>query len=148
MDHQEIIELLSAYADGELQGEQKQTVDDHLKTCSDCRRELNELKRFEEVMAKMELKKADNEVWKRYWDLVYNRLERRIGWILLSLGGMILLFFGGYKLIEGLIQDSGIPLLLKVGLLIFMAGIVVMLISFVKEQLFVYKRERYREVEK
>ena len=148
MDHQEIKELLSAYADGVLQGEQEQSVDAHLKTCPGCRQELNELERFEEVMTKMELKKVDKEVWKLYWDSVYNRLERRIGWILLSIGGMMLLFFGGYKLIEGLILDPGIPLLLKIGLLVFIAGIAVMLISFVKEQFFVYKRERYREVEK
>jgi len=148
MDHQKIKERLSAYADGVLEGKESHMVEEHLKTCSDCRQELKEMSRFEEVMTKMELKKADNEVWKLYWGTVYHRLERRIGWILLSIGAMILLFFGGYKLIEGLIQDPGISLLLKVGILVFLAGIVVMLISFVKEQLFVYKRERYREVEK
>ncbi len=39
------------------------------------------------------------DVWRVYWASVYNRLERRIGWILLSIGAMIILFFGGYKMV-------------------------------------------------
>jgi len=37
------------------------------------------------------------------------RLERRIGWILLSIGAMIALFFGGYKMVAGIIQDPSTP---------------------------------------
>jgi hypothetical protein len=61
---------------------------------------------------------------------------------------MILLFFGGYKLVEGIIQDPSIPLLLKAGILVFMAGIVVLLVSLGREQIFVRNRERYKEVQK
>ncbi len=96
----------------------------------------------------MELKKPSKEAWKLYWASVYNRLERRIGWILLSIGAMIILFFGGYKMVEGIIQDPSTPLLLKAGILVFLGGIVVLLVSLIREQLFVRKRERYKEVEK
>jgi len=44
--------------------------------------------KFEEAMSKMELKKPPKEVWKLYWASVYYRLERRIGWILLSIGAI------------------------------------------------------------
>lgn len=99
-------------------------------------------------MGKMQLKKPQKEMWEVYWNTVYNRLERGIGWILLSIGGMILLFFGGYKAVEGIIQDSSTPLLLKVGILTAIGGVVVLLVSLLREQLFVHKRERYKEVEK
>jgi hypothetical protein len=56
--------------------------------------------KFEKVMSKMELKKTPKDVWRLSWASVYNRLERRIGWILLSIGAMITLFFGGYKIVE------------------------------------------------
>ena len=95
----------------------------------------------------MALKTPPQEVWKLYWSSVYNRLERRIGWILLSIGGMILFFFGGYKAVEGLIKDPGLSLLLKIGILVFMAGIIVLLFSLLREQIFVRKRERYKEIE-
>jgi len=83
-----------------------------------------------------------------YWTSVYNRLERGIGWILFSIGAIILLFFGGYKLVEGIIQDASVPLILKIGILSVLGGLVVLLVSLLREQLFVRKRERYREIEK
>jgi len=148
MEHQKIKELISSYHDKELNEEKKKQIEEHLKECSECRREFEEMGKFEEVMNKMELKKPPREVWQIYWTSIYNRLERRIGWILLSIGAMILIFFGGYKMVEGIIQDPSTSLLLKVGILTLMAGVVVLLFSLIREQFFVRKRERYKEVEK
>ena len=148
MEHQKIKELISSYHDKELDEEKKKQIEEHLKECSECRREFEEMGKFEEVMNKMELKKPPREVWQIYWTSIYNRLERRIGWILLSIGAMILIFFGGYKMVEGIIQDPSTSLLLKVGILTLMAGVVVLLFSLIREQFFVRKRERYKEVEK
>ena len=148
MDHQKIKELISSYHDKELDEEKRKQVEEHLEECPECRREFEEMGKFEEVMSKMELKKPAREVWQVYWASIYNRLERRIGWILLSIGAMILIFFGGYKMVEGIIQDPNTSLLLKIGILTLMAGIVVLLVSLIREQFFVRKRERYKEVEK
>lgn len=148
MDHQKIRELISSYHDSELDGQQKEIVEEHLKQCPECKKEFEEMGKFEEVMSKMELKKPSPEVWKIYANSVYNHLERRIGWILFSIGAMILLFFGGYKALEDVIQDASIPFLLKVGILALMGGLIVLLISLMRERFFVRKRERYKEVEK
>jgi hypothetical protein len=148
MEHEKIKELIPYYLDGELEAEQAKALEAHLKECSKCREELKELQKFEEVMGMLKLKKPQNEVWEQYWSSVYNRLERKIGWILLSLGGIFLLFFGLYKLVEELILEPSIPLILKLGIFVFLAGIAVMFVSLLKEQLFVRKRERYKEVEK
>ena len=148
MDHKKIKELISSYFDGELDKDQKKLVNDHIRQCLECRQEFEEMGKFEEVMGKMELKQPSKEVWKVYWTSVYNRLERSIGWIFLSIGAMILLFFGGYKIVEGIIQDASTPLFLKIGILAFMTGIVVLLVSLAREQLFTRKRERYKEIEK
>jgi len=148
MDHQKIKELISSYHDKELDEEKRKQVEEHLKECPECRKEFEEMGKFEEVMGMMELKKPPREVWQIYWASIYNRLERRIGWILLSIGAMILIFFGGYKMVEEIIQDPSTSLLLKVGILTLMAGVVVLLFSLIREQFFVRKRERYKEVEK
>jgi predicted anti-sigma-YlaC factor YlaD len=148
MDHQKIKELISSYHDKELENDQKQMLEEHLEQCPECRKEFEEMGKFEEVMGKMQLKKPRKETWEVYWSAVYNRLERRFGWILLSIGGMILLFFGGYKAVEGIIQDSSTPLVLKIGILAALGGVVILLVSLLREQLFVHKRERYKEVEK
>ena len=76
MDHQKIKELISPYYEGELNEEEKKLVERHLKECSECKKEFEEMGKFEEVMGKMELKKLPKEAWKMYWSSVYNRLER------------------------------------------------------------------------
>ena len=146
MEHAEIKKLISAYHEGVLDTAQKKRVEEHVNTCSECRSELDEMHKLEEVMQKMAFKQPPKETWEVYWSMVYNRLERGIGWIFMSIGAMILLFFGGYKMVEGIIIDPEIPLLLKVGILAVLAGAVVLLVSFGRERLFVNKRERYKEV--
>jgi len=148
MDHQKTRELISSYHDQELNEEQKRQIEEHIRHCDSCRRELEEMKKFEEVMNQMELKKPPMEVWQIYWSSVYNRLERHVGWILLSIGAIILLFYGGYKAIEGIIKDPSIPLVLKVGILVTLGGLVVLLVSISRERFFVRKRERYKEIVK
>lgn len=148
MDHNKIKESISSLIDNELDEQQKKIVEEHLRSCPECQKEFHALKKFEEVMNIMELKEPKKEVWQTYWRSVYNRLERRIGWILLSIGGMILLFFGGYKMVEGIINDSSTPLLMKAGILSLLGGVAVLLVSLLREQLFVRRRERYKEVEK
>jgi hypothetical protein len=148
MDHQKIKELISPYFEGELNEEKKKLVERHLKECSECQKEFEEMGKFEEVMGKMKFKKPPKEAWKMYWSSVYNRLERRIGWILFSIGAIIILFFGGYKLVESIIQTPDIPVFFKIAILCVLGGLVVLLVSLVREQLFVRKRERYKEVEK
>lgn len=148
MDHQKIKELISSYHDNELSEDQEKMIEEHIQLCEECRRELEEMGRFEEVMQKMELKQPPKEMWQVYWTSVYNRLERRIGWILLSIGAIIILFFGGYKAIEGIIEDPTTPLILKIGILAALGGLVILLVSIGRERIFVRKRERYKEVVK
>ena len=148
MSHQKIKELISSYHDRELDDNQKREVEKHLEQCQECRKEFEEMRKFEEVMSKMELKKPSREVWQLYWASIYNRLERRFGWILLSIGAMILLFFGGYQMVKEIIHDPSTPIVLKVGILTLLGGIVVLLVSLARERFFVQRRERYKEVEK
>ena len=148
MDHKRIKELIPSYFDRELSPEQKHMVEEHIQSCAPCKKEWEEMRKFEEVMDKMEFKKPKPETWHMYWTSIYNRLERRLGWILFSVGAIILLFFGGYKMVESLIQDPTTPILLKVGILAVLAGVIILLVSVLRERIFVRKRERYKEVEK
>jgi len=146
MEHADIKKLVASYHEDVLDSSQKRQVEEHIRICPECRKEFEETQKFEEVMGKMAFKKPPKETWEVYWTSVYSRLERGIGWIFISIGAMILLFFGGYLMVEAIIQDPEIPVLLKVGILAVMAGVVVLVVSFGRERLFVDKRERYKEV--
>jgi predicted anti-sigma-YlaC factor YlaD len=148
MRHDKIKKMVYLYHDGELDEKDKKAVEQHIEECQECRKEFEDMKELEDVMEKVELKQPPKEAWEKYESSVYNRLERNIGWIFLSIGAMILLFFGGYKLVEGIIKDPGFPLILKIGILAALIGIVILIVSLGREQLFSYKKERYKEIKK
>jgi len=147
MNHEKFKQLISSYLDGELDAGNRKSVEEHLAACPECRKEYEDLQKFEEVMGMVSLKSPSKELWDAYWASIYNRLERGIGWILLSLGAIILLFFGAYKMVEGVINDPTIPLVLKIGVLALLAGVSVLLVSIIREQFFLRKRERYKEID-
>ncbi len=91
----------------------------------------------------MKYKEPPDEAWQRYWSKIYNRLERGLGWILTSIGAMILLFYGGYKAVESLIKDPALEVFLKVAILVLMAGIVILFVSVLRERIFTFKKDKY-----
>jgi ferric-dicitrate binding protein FerR (iron transport regulator) len=80
----EIRILLMGYADGELGPEDRARVEEALAKDPELRKELAEMKRLKEATLGVDaLTDADIEA---FWGTVYNRLERRAGWILLLSG--------------------------------------------------------------
>jgi predicted anti-sigma-YlaC factor YlaD len=148
MDHETLKKLISSYLDGEVSEEERKLVEAHLEDCPECSEEYREMKTLEEVMGKMRVKEPPKEAWKLYTESVYSRLERGIGWILLSIGAMIILFFAGYQMVKGFVFDPTIPVIVKAGILLGMGGVVVLLVSVIRERIFVNRRERYKEIEK
>ena len=85
----------------------------------------------------------------RYWKSIYNRLERGLAWILFSAGAIIVLCYGGFKLIEQVIKDPNIALLFKIGLTALVFGAVILFVSLLRERLTVRKVDKYsKEIER
>ena len=76
-----------------------------------------------------------------------NRLERSAGWFLFFVGILILLIYGGLKIVNCFVKDLSITLLLKIGILGIIGGLVILLVSLIKEQLFIRKSERHKDIE-
>lgn len=135
--------LLMGLLDGGLSAEEKASLEMHLGECSECRRELEGFQKVKGVVQTMKYKEPPDEVWEKYWSRVYNRLERGLGWILSSVGAMILLFYGGFKAVEELIKDPTVAALLKVAILVLLAGLVILFVSIVRERIFTYRHDKY-----
>ncbi|HUU91387.1 MAG TPA: zf-HC2 domain-containing protein [Phycisphaerae bacterium] len=149
MSCHEFDRMASAYLDGELADEERRRFEEHLAACDACTRELAELKRLTEDLNMMRFKEPGDEELQRYWSGVYNRLERSIGWILLSVGVILTLCYGAFRIIEEMIRDPAISGVLKVGVCALIAGLVVLFVSLLRERLVVRKVDRYsREVER
>jgi hypothetical protein len=85
-------------------------------------------------------------MWARYWVGVYARLERGIAWVLISVGGAILLAVAGYQALLALLEDTAMPLLGKLGLVVLVLGAAILLVSVVREKWFLRKTDKYKEV--
>jgi predicted anti-sigma-YlaC factor YlaD len=139
-------ELLMGYLDDELNEEQKQKLNQHLTRCKQCTEELEEFKKLKAITDQVTLVEPEDRLWQDYWSGVYNRIERNIGWILLSVAGILLVISGGFKLIEEIVNDPAVGIVLKIGLLVLIVGIAVLFVSIVRERLFFWKSDRYKDI--
>ncbi len=142
-DHKD---LMMAYLDNELDDEQKRAFEEHLASCSACAKEMAEFKKLKQLTDNVTLVEPEDRIWQQYWSGIYNRVERGFGWILFSLAAILLIIYGGFKFIEELIKDQTVGMLLKVGLLVLIAGLAILFVSVLRERLYFWRKDRYKDV--
>ena len=139
--------LVSALVDGELAPEKAVQTEEHLLECPNCRDFARKLRKLKGVTSEMKLADLPDARWKIYKRGIYNRIEKRIGWIFTSIGAMILLAFGWYSIFKNFFSDSEISVFLKAGIAFVGLGLIILLVSAIREAWFRYQSDRYREVE-
>ncbi|MBN2136243.1 MAG: zf-HC2 domain-containing protein [Sedimentisphaerales bacterium] len=137
---------LMSYLDNELSDEQRQRFEEHLADCSECAEELEEFQKLKAITDEVSLAEPEDRIWQDYWSNIYNRIERGMGWVLFSVAAIALIVYGGFKGIEELIRDPKIEVLLKIGLLAVIAGLAILFVSVLRERLYFWKRDRYKDV--
>ena len=140
--------LLAGYVDGELTEQERRDFEQELQRDSRLRDELAEFRKLKEVTGMARYADLPDEVWESYWQSLYRKLERGIGWILLSIGAIILLGFGLYHGLFDFYLNPNVSFLLKAGVTALGGGLIFLLVSFTRERLFAYHCDRYREVNK
>jgi len=138
--------LLSAYVDGELEPDDVARVEAHLAQDEQARREVEHLRRLKAVTGAMRLKEPPAEEWEAFWKSVYNRSERSVGWILFCLGLVVLGAWGVTEAVTVLLKTDELPLYVRGSILLLAAGILVLLISAVRERVFRRSRTRYKDI--
>jgi predicted anti-sigma-YlaC factor YlaD len=138
--------LLSGLVDGELDPGQKKTAEDHIVSCPDCREEYARLKRLKEVTDDMRYFDLPDRLWAGYWNNIYRRIERGFGWILISIGAMAVIAFAAWKLLNDFFLDPTVSVVLRLGFAAVILGLIILLISIIRERLFSKKHDRYDEV--
>jgi predicted anti-sigma-YlaC factor YlaD len=139
-------DLMMACLDNELNETDRRRFEEHLASCPHCAREMEEFKRLKQMTDGMALAEPEDRVWERYWGNVYNRMERGLGWIVSSVAAILLLIYGGFMAIESLIEDPKLSILLKVGLLALLGGLAILFVSVLRERIYFWSRDRYRDV--
>jgi predicted anti-sigma-YlaC factor YlaD len=141
-------DMMMGYLDNELDQEQKKRFEEHLKGCPDCQKELEEFKKLKSITDDVTLVEPEDKLWSDYWSNVYNKIELGIGWIIFSIAAIILIIFGGFKVIEDVIKNPQVECPLKIGLVLLVIGLAILLVSVLRERIYFWKRDRYKDVER
>ncbi|MBN1354924.1 zf-HC2 domain-containing protein [bacterium] len=138
--------LIMGYIDGELTESEIRELMDHLKVCEECRREMRQFKILNAVTDISSFQTPEDKFWEGYWSGIYNKMERRLGWILVT-GGLILLMSGAlFWLCSQVLLNPSEPIWVRVGIPLTMIGTAVLLISVCRERVRAYRFERYKDV--
>ena len=148
MTHEQVKIALMGYLDGELDRPHRKELEDHLSGCSSCRGELNQFRAMKEVLHPMKFKEPSDPMWEEYWTHLYNRMERGVGWIAISIGSIILLSYGLIQWVKEMLPGSNVPWFLRGAIFLVVVGLVILLISAARERLYLHRRERYQEVKR
>ena len=146
MTCQEYKDLMMAYLDNELDDEPRQAFEQHLATCPECAKELKEFEKLKQLTDSVTLMEPEDRIWQQYWGNVYNRIERNLGWILFSVAAILLIIYGGFKLIEEIIKDQTVGVLLKAALLTLIGGLAILFVSVLRERVHFWNKDRYKDV--
>lgn len=139
-------DLMMGYLDEELSAEQIRSFEEHLRTCKQCSSQLQEFRQLKAITDQMTLVEPEDRLWQQYWDSIYNRTERGIGWIIFSVAAILLAIYGGFKAIEDLITDPTVGLLLKIAMLALIVGLAILFVSVLRERIFFWSKDRYKDV--
>ena len=145
----ETIEVkVMALLDEELSEQDTIMVKEHLQACTRCSEQYASLKKLKEVTGSMKMKKLPEYYWDDYWTHIYNRIERGISWVLISLGLIIVLAFASWEVLTTLIADQEMNPLLKGGIFVLLIGSIILIVSVLREKILVKRIDKYREVKR
>jgi predicted anti-sigma-YlaC factor YlaD len=140
--------LLMGYLDHELTELEALRMEEHLKGCAGCAAELEEFRKLKEVTQNMRVVMPDDKYWEIYWSHIYNRLERRVGWVLLSLGSILLTSYGLYYVVARLLLQGDIPLVVRIGVVALVVGLCTLVVSVLRERIFIAKSDKYERIKR
>jgi hypothetical protein len=140
--------LLAGYLDNELTEAERQEFDSELQCNPELRAELEQFRKLKRVTDSVRYADLPDAVWENYWSSLYRKMERGLGWLLFSASAIILACYGLIQVLSTLYLDTRISWIVKIGVTGLLFGLVILLVSLIRERWFAYKNDRYGEVMK
>ena len=146
--NERFIILLEKHFENELTDSESQEFESLINSNAELKQEFEEQNRIKEVLRKMKLKNPSKEVWDSYWMRIYNRVERGIAWIAISIGAIIFFGYVSIVAVNSFINDTQTPQIVKVGISILVFGVLILIFSLLREKFFTSKHDNYKEVQR
>lgn len=147
MNEREIY-LMEMALDGELSPDEKKEFEKMINENSSIKNEFEEQKKIKGVLMKMSLKNPGKEFWDGYWLSIYNKIERGIAWILISISAIVIAVYGIIEAIQNLLSETNIPIFLKISIIVFVIGIAILIFSLLREKIATNKVDKYKEIQR
>jgi len=130
--------LISGYLDDELDPGERAALEAHIASCPVCRDELEKMRRLVSASSDLRVPPPTDEEMDRFLDGVYNRLERKTGWLIVIIGVVALALWGIYLFIT----EPG-RAWVKLMIAAPLVGLAVLFVSVLRQRLAVAKHDRY-----
>ena len=130
--------------DGEMDDAERTEYESHVRDCSSCAGELASMGRIVELTDELKLRTPDDEFWEGYWENVYRRSERSIGFFFVIAGVLMVLFYGIFKALTSprLLTYEGISIT------VILVGLVVIFVSVARERFHESRNDPYKGVQR
>jgi len=140
--------LLMKALDAALTEPEEHKFERLLRESPERRQEWESMRAIKSITNKMTLKEPEKEVWDMYWTNTYNRLERGLAWLLITIGAVLLTGYSGYVFFESFFPDPNIPIVVKGGVILLLGGLMALSLSVIREKIFTRKSDPYKEVQR
>lgn len=146
--NERFIILNEKYLNNDLSPDEKSEFELIINSDNKLKEDFEEQLKINEALRKMHLKNPSKETWDGYWLGIYNRLERGLAWIAISIGALIVFGFAAVNIADAIVKDTSSPFILKVGLGALFFGGLVLLFSVIREKFFTHKKDKYKEIQR
>ena len=142
MKCKEIEVYLSGYLDGELTQQDRQPVENHLRSCEQCENLLKELREAKEAAQGLEMEPLGDKDWKMMEARIFERIGQGLGWSILLVW---LTVTTGYSLYQfGTSPDE--PFFEKILVFSLFLGFGLLFLSVLSQRLRENRTDRYKGV--
>jgi uncharacterized membrane protein len=148
MIDENVMILMEKYFENELSSEEEDFFLSQLSHNENLRKEFEDQKKIKEILNKMKMKDPSSELWDGYWEKTYNRIQRGLGWLAIFVGALILLAFASIEFVNQLYSDNTTPIVIKIGIVFFVFGFLVLIFSIIREKIFIFKSDKYKEIQR
>jgi anti-sigma factor RsiW len=142
-DHERYEILLVKATDGQLDAEERRTLDEHLTGCAACRAELEDFNLIKETTDAMTERILADATIEPPREPGTARGILGLGFVLLLCGALLLLGFAGYTLFS----DARVPLIVKAGTGALGLGVLVLSAYVAALRRRAARRDPYKEID-
>lgn len=143
-DIEKLRPLLSGLLDGELDPHEAAEVNNALTRSASLRADYERLCSMDEELKHLSMIEPADRIAQRMWSSPYHRLARDAGIWLIVGGYLALLCYGLFALATA---DEG-PALPRIAIFAIFGGILMLLITLIRERVTLHKTDPYKEIER